>query len=170
MNKVSLNKFQEKLKEDKGFKICKDNLQEFFECKDMQSILEENNIKYEAKLEDGWYGSYRSRSYHIKLNIFIKENDYERIKKYFENENTSKEDEEEDYLPTKVIKYIKEGFYIFIGILMLVIGVAILRQNIDSIIANIENVISASIIAIIGLIVLIYRIKKYLIKKKKLSI
>lgn len=161
MSDRTLYEVQVKVNEDDNFRISRDNMQEFFKCEDIKRILEENNVKYQAQLKDGWHGGFRFRRYHIKLIISIQEEDYKRIKEYLVPKSILIE-EEEEYIPAKVVGYIKEGLYIFTGILMLGLGIAIslkIRTNIESIITGIS-------IAIIGVVLLLYRINKYLIKRE----
>ena len=166
MNKDLFDKFKEELDKNPNFKISKDNIEKFFECENILQILKDYNIKYDAKLEEVWEGNHHYPKYYIKLSIFIKENDYEKIKKYFDVPNTFEEYDDTNF-EIKIVENIKVIIYILIGLLITSIGIVLFLQNISNIISNIENVISSILITIFGLILLIYGIRKIYIRKIK---
>lgn len=108
LQKYELHKMTEEIRKNPDYVINKDNVQEFFDCNYILEILRDNNIEYQIKLEEKeiWRSGTRSalvKDYIIQLIILISDEDYEKIKKDIEAEETPKElqeiegDEEEHY-------------------------------------------------------------------------
>ncbi len=164
----SLRKLEEIMQEKPEFIVNESNINDFFDCDSILEMLKYNNIKYEIKLGNELKSSMGIRGIgyynYTMLTILISEEDYEKIKDYFEvgdipdelREETT--DGDENYQSNTVAENFFSAIIIVLGIFLVAFGIDfILRKSkfdLDG------TMIAVIIMIVIGAILILWRLKK----------
>ena len=164
----SLRKLEEIMQEKPEFIVNESNINDFFDCDSILEMLKYNNIKYEIKLGNELKSSMGIRGIgyynYTMLTILISEEDYEKIKDYFEvgdipdelREETT--DGDENYQSNTVAENFFSAIIIVLGIFLVAFGLDfILRKSkfdLDG------TMIAVIIMIVIGAILILWRLKK----------
>lgn len=164
----SLRKLEEIMQEKPEFIVNESNINDFFDCDSILEMLKYNNIKYEIKLGNELKSSMGIRGIgyynYTMLTILISEEDYEKIKDYFEvgdipdelREETT--DGDENYQSNTVAENFFSAIIIVLGIFLVAFGIDfILRKSKFDLYGTMIAVI---IMIVIGAILILWRLKK----------